>query len=136
MAIAIVLTMSKMLIISKDNNLTKALNNTADIMQCEFYNFSNSTDSLDIASEIFSINPSLLIIDDDFTAPNSAKLLESVKKVNSKLQIIFITSDTGLELGRKINKIGVKYYLIKPIDEDSLTEFIKSVKTENEQYIN
>ena len=125
-----------MLIISKDNGLTKALNNTADIMQCEFYNFSNSTDSLDIASEIFSINPSLLIIDDDFTAPNSAKLLESVKKVNSKLQIIFITSDTGLELGRKINKIGVKYYLIKPIDEDSLTEFIKSVKTENEQYIN
>ena len=125
-----------MLIISKDNSLTKALNNTADIMQCEFYNFSNSTDSLDIASEIFSINPSLLIIDDDFTAPNSAKLLESIKKVNSKLQIIFITSDTGLELGRKINKIGVKYYLIKPIERESLNEFIKSIKTENEQYIN
>lgn len=128
--------MSKMLIISKDNGLTKALNNTADIMQCEFYNFSNSTDSLDIASEIFSINPSLLIIDDDFTAPNSSKLLESVKKVNSKFQIIFITSDTGLELGRKINKIGVKYYLIKPIEKESLNEFIKSIKTENEQYIN
>ena len=125
-----------MLIISKDNSLTKALNNTADIMQCEFYNFSNSTDSLDIASEIFSINPSLLIIDDDFTAQNSAKLLESIKKVNSKLQIIFITSDTGLELGRKINKIGVKYYLIKPIEKESLNEFIKSIKTENEQYIN
>lgn len=128
--------MSKMLIISKDSSLTEALNNTANIMQCEYYNFSNSTDPLDIASEIFSINPSLLILDDDFTLPNSAKLLESLKKVNSKLQIIFITSDTGLELGRKINKIGVKYYLIKPIEKSSLIEFIKSVKTENEQYIN
>ena len=125
-----------MLIISKDSSLTEALNNTANIMQCEYYNFSNSTDPLDIASEIFSINPSLLILDDDFTLPNSAKLLESLKKVNSKLQIIFITSDTGLELGRKINKIGVKYYLIKPIEKSSLIEFIKSVKTENEQYIN
>ena len=128
--------MAKMLFISKDNILIQSVNYTAENLGCEYYNFSNSIDPLDIASEIFSINPSLLIIDDDFTAPNSAKILESLKKVNSKLQIIFITSDTGLELGRKINKIGVKYYLIKPIEKESLNQFIKSVKTENEQYIN
>ena len=125
-----------MLFISKDNILIQSVNYTAENLGCEYHNFSNSLDPLDIASEIFSINPSLLIIDDDFTAPNSAKILESLKKVNSKLQIIFITSDTGLELGRKINKIGVKYYLIKPIEKESLNQFIKSVKTENEQYIN
>ncbi len=125
-----------MLFISKDNMLIRSLNYTAENLNCEYYNFSNSIDPLDIASEIFSINPSLLIIDDDFTAPNSAKILESLKKVNSKLQVIFITSDTGLDLGRKINKIGVKYYLIKPIERESLNQFIKSVKTENEQYIN
>jgi two-component system response regulator YesN len=128
--------MAKMLFISKDNMLIQSLNYTAENLNCEYYNFSNSIDPLDIASEIFSINPSLLIIDDDFTAPNSAKILESLKKVNSKLQVIFITSDTGLDLGRKINKIGVKYYLIKPIERESLNQFIKSVKTENEQYIN
>ncbi len=128
--------MAKMLFISKDNMLIQSLNYTAENLNCEYYNFSNSIDPLDIASEIFSINPSLLIIDDDFTAPNSAKILESLKKVNSKLQVIFITSDTGLDLGRKINKIGVKYYLIKPIEKESLNQFIKSVKTENEQYIN
>jgi two-component system response regulator YesN len=128
--------MAKMLLISKDNMLIQSLNYTAENLNCEYYNFSNSIDPLDIASEIFSINPSLLIIDDDFTAPNSAKILESLKKVNSKLQVIFITSDTGLDLGRKINKIGVKYYLIKPIEKESLNQFIKSVKTENEQYIN
>lgn len=128
--------MAKMLLISKDNMLIQSLNYTAENLNCEYYNFSNSIDPLDIASEIFSINPSLLIIDDDFTAPNSAKILESLKKVNSKLQVIFITSDTGLDLGRRINKIGVKYYLIKPIEKESLNQFIKSVKTENEQYIN
>jgi two-component system response regulator YesN len=128
--------MAKMLLISKDNMLIQSLNYTAENLNCDYYNFSNSIDPLDIASEIFSINPSLLIIDDDFTAPNSAKILESLKKVNSKLQVIFITSDTGLDLGRKINKIGVKYYLIKPIEKESLNQFIKSVKTENEQYIN
>jgi two-component system response regulator YesN len=128
--------MAKMLFISKDNMLIQSLNYTAENLNCDYYNFSNSIDPLDIASEIFSINPSLLIIDDDFTAPNSAKILESLKKVNAKLQVIFITSDTGLDLGRKINKIGVKYYLIKPIEKESLNQFIKSVKTENEQYIN
>lgn len=128
--------MAKMLIISKDKILIQSLNYTAENIDCEYYNFSNSIDPLDIASEIFSINPFLLIIDDDFTAPNSAKILESLKKVNSKVQVIFITSDTGLDLGRRINKIGVKYYLIKPIEKESLNQFIKSVKTENEQYIN
>lgn len=128
--------MAKMLFISKDNQLTKTLNSTAINMQCEFKSYSNSLDPLDIASEIFSTNPSLLIMDDDYTAPNSVKIVESLKKVNSKLQIIFITSDTSLDLGRQINKIGVKYYLIKPIEEESLKQFIKSVKTENEQFIN
>ncbi|MCB0749830.1 MAG: hypothetical protein KDC90_20415, partial [Ignavibacteriae bacterium] len=67
--------------------------------------------------------------------PNSVKILESIKKVNSKLAIIFITSDTSIELGRKINNIGVKYYLMKPISEDNLKEFVRSVKSQNEQHI-
>ncbi|MCB9205950.1 MAG: response regulator [Ignavibacteriales bacterium] len=127
--------MSRMLLISNDNELKTYLNSTAEIMNCDF-NFCNSSkDPVDIISEIFRKNSTLLILDDDFIAPNSVKILESIKKVNSKLSIIFITSDTSIELGRKINNIGVKYYLMKPISEDNLKEFVRSVKSQNEQHI-
>ncbi len=81
-------------------------------------------------SHVCSNNPSLLIIDDDFVKPISERLLASIKKVNPKLPIIFITSNTSLELGRAINSIGVKYYLMKPLSDEDLKEFITSI-TEN-----
>lgn len=127
--------MSRILLISIDEELKSNSKNVVKQMNCDFDLFNESNLPIDVVSEVFRKNSTLLILDDDFIAPNSVKILESIKKVNSKLSIIFITSDISLELGRKINKLGVKYYLIKPISEDHLKEFIKSVKTQNEEHI-
>jgi two-component system response regulator YesN len=127
--------MSRLIFISDDNQLHNYLSNCAKAMDCEYNEFKNSKDPVDIVSEVFRVNPTLLMLDDDFIGPNSVKVLESIKKVNSKLSIIFVTSDSSIELGRTINSIGVKYYLIKPITEENLREFVKSVKNQNEEHI-
>ncbi|MCB0747258.1 MAG: hypothetical protein H6613_10425 [Ignavibacteriales bacterium] len=127
--------MSKMLLISSDFNLNSSLKKLSDEVKCDYCFYDKSEDPLDIISEVLSTNARLIILDDDFIAPASAKLLESIKKVKSKLSIIFITSDSSLELGRTINNIGVKFYLIKPISEENLREFIKSVRTQNQEQI-
>ncbi len=133
MAIALSITMSKVLIISNDLKLNSAVEKLASEFQCGYDIFNKSKDTLDIFSEILSSNSTLIILDDDFIAPISAKLLESIKKVKPKLSIIFITSDASLELGRAISNIGVTFYLIKPVSEKNLKEFIKSVKTQNHE---
>ena len=127
--------MSKMLLISNDFSLTSSVEKLSEDVNCEYCFYNKSKDPLDIISEVLSTNATIILLDDDFISPVSAKLLESIKKVKSKLSIIFITSDSSLELGRTINNIGVKYYLIKPISEENLREFIKSVKTQNQQQI-
>jgi DNA-binding response OmpR family regulator len=122
--------MVKLLLISNDYSLQNFLEKNSKDSEFYFSPYSVSNDALDIMSHVCSNNPSLLIIDDDFVKPISERLLASIKKVNPKLPIIFITSNTSLELGRAINSIGVKYYLMKPLSDEDLREFITSI-TEN-----
>ncbi|MBK7105641.1 MAG: response regulator [Ignavibacteriae bacterium] len=124
-----------MLIISNDDQIYNSLENLSKEFGCDYSIFKNSKDPLDIVSEVLSKNSTLVILDDDFIAPNSIRLLETIKKVNPKLSIIFITSNLSIELGRAINNIGVTFYLIKPIDTLNLREFINSVRTQNQNLL-
>ena len=124
--------MVKTLLISIDETLKLFMEKNSSATNFQFVSFSSSNDPLDIMSNVCSTNASLLILDDDFVMPNSERLLTSIKKVNPKLSIIFITSDTSIELGRTINSIGVKYYLMKPISDEDLQEYANSLIEELE----
>jgi response regulator of citrate/malate metabolism len=122
--------MMKVVIISNDQKLIDYSTREDIDLRYKFITNNSSNDSLDLMAQICSINPSTLILDDDFISPNSAHLMESIKKVNPKLKTIFITSDSSVELGKKIYSIGVKFYMIKPISEFKLGEFLKSIENE------
>lgn len=119
--------MIKILLISQDNSMKLFIATKFKEPEYQFITFSSTSDPLDIMSQVFKINPAILIIDDDFINPNSVHLLSSIKNTNPKLSIIFVTSNTSLELGRKINLIGVKFYLMKPVSEIDFHEYIRSI---------
>ena len=127
--------MIKVLLISVDQNLKSFMEKNYSLPEFQFITFNSSRDPLDLMSQIFSMNPSVLILDDDFLLNMSEHLLRSIKKANPKLSVIFITSNTSLELGRKINSIGVIYYLMKPITEDEFQEFLNSIIKEKSNII-
>ena len=87
----------------------------------------DSQDPLDVMSGICSHNPSLVIIDDDFLKPHSAHVLRSVRKINSKVKFIFVTSDESVELGREISPLGIHYYGHKPLEKRELHDSIQSI---------
>ncbi|MCB9209220.1 MAG: hypothetical protein H6609_07535 [Ignavibacteriales bacterium] len=116
--------MIKVLLISIDQTIKLFIQDNYKHFQ--FITFNSTKDPLDIMSQVCITNPSVLIFDDDFTSPNSEHLLNSIKKVNPKLPIIFLTSNSSLEFGRIINSIGVTFYLIKPLSNIDFYEFLKS----------
>lgn len=118
--------MIKVLLISVDKTIKFFTEKNYNNPNYNFITFCSTTDPLDIMSQVCTVNPSILILDDDFINPNSVHLLNSIKKVNPKLSVIFLTSNTSLDLGRQINSIGVKYYLMKPILENDFHEFLES----------
>ncbi|VAX19472.1 hypothetical protein MNBD_IGNAVI01-1546 [hydrothermal vent metagenome] len=119
--------MIKILLISLDNTIKLFIERKFKKPEYQSIIFNETSDPLDIISQVCKINPAILIIDDDFINPNSLHLLKSTKNIKPNLSIVFITSNSSLELGREINRIGVKYYLIKPISEIEFYEYVKSI---------
>ena len=88
-----------------------------------------------VLSNFLSTQPSALIVDDDYLKPNSVEILESIRNVNKKMKIIFASSDSSLELGKKVSQLGIYYYVIKPIDESEFNELLDSLlKPKSKQF--
>lgn len=117
----------KILLISNDPQLIKMLQQHEVTEENELFILKETSDPLDVHSSVHRIYPSLLIIDDDFLKPNSARIIRSIKDINKNFKIIFVTSNEGLELGKEISQIGIHYYALKPVDEDELVQSFKSV---------
>jgi len=127
----------KIITVSNDTNLIKLIDKPEVKGQNQLIVYDKSKDLLDVISFIHTNHPSILIVDDDFLKPDSAHLLKNVKKMNPDLAIIFITSDPGIELGKKVSQVGIFFYGLKPLSENELEDSIRSItklKTTITQY--
>ena len=115
------------LIVANDNKLLRIFRSDLASQFGMISVYSESNDPLDLMSTVCSENPNLLILDDDFLQPNSAHLLNSVRKVNKNIDVIFITSNPSIELGREISQLGIYYYAHKPINPDEIKDSIKAL---------
>lgn len=121
----------QILAISEDHSLLNSLTNLniSELGEIKLYN--KSYDPLEVISSVHALSPTLLFFDDDILKPNSAKILKSIKQISKKVEIIFLTSDNSVELGRTISPMGVYFYGIKPISKREILNLIKSVSTNN-----
>jgi response regulator of citrate/malate metabolism len=127
----------KIITVSSDINLIKLIDKTEVKGQNQLIVYDKSKDLLDVISFIHTNHPSILIVDDDFLKPDSAHLLKNVKKMNPDLAIIFIASDSSIELGKKVSQVGIFFYGLKPLSENELEDSIRSItklKTTITQY--
>jgi response regulator of citrate/malate metabolism len=127
----------RIITVSSDNSLIELIDKPEVKGQNQLIVYNKSKDLLDVVSFIHTNHPSVLIIDDDFLKPDSAHLLKNIKKFNPDLAIIFITSDPGIELGKKVSQVGIFFYGLKPLSKNELEESIRSItklKTTITQY--
>ena len=113
--------------ITNDTNLIKLIDQPEVKGQNQLIVYNKTNDLLDVVSFIHTNHPSILIIDDDFLKPDSAHLLENVKKLNPDLAIVFITSDSSIDLGKKVSQVGIHFYGLKPLTENELEDSIRSI---------
>lgn len=117
----------KAVLISNDYDLINIVKNMELFPENNLSIFSDQPDTLEIMSFICTLHPSLLLMDDDFVKPNTVNVLNALRKVNKKLKIIFITSNSGIELGRSVSPLGIHYYMIKPVNKFEIKESIESL---------
>lgn len=117
----------KILAISADSKLKDLVKSFA--AESEHYSFiyNQGTRPLDIVGFAYEKNPSVILLDDDYVKPNAAVMIATLKKMKKNLKIIFITSDSSVELGKEISPLGIAYYAIKPLDKNEFDEVLNSI---------
>ena len=115
------------LLISKDNLLINMVNNFGKSKDDSVTIYEEDSDPVKVLSNILSVQPSVLIIDDDYLSPDTVSVLEWLRKVNSKIKIIFVTSDSSIELGKAVSQLGIYFYAIKPIEEEEFKTLFNSL---------
>ncbi|MBL1214823.1 MAG: hypothetical protein HND52_15810 [Ignavibacteriae bacterium] len=118
----------KIILISNDKDVIKTINNIDSIINEQLIIFNSASDSCEILSEIISNNPSLIIFDNDFIENETVKILKSLRKIDSRVSIILVTSELSIELGRDLSQIGIHFKALKPISLISMEESIKALQ--------
>ena len=125
----------RILLISEDNLLLTIVKSFGEHSDASTAVYNDDPKPIKVLSNFLSRQPSVLIVDDDYLKPNSVEILESIRNVNKKMKIIFASSDSSLELGKKVSQLGIYYYAIKPIDESEFKELLDSLlKPKSKQF--
>jgi DNA-binding NarL/FixJ family response regulator len=119
-----------LLAITKDTNLINHLNAVSLPESLALHFYEKTLNPLDVMSYVCSKNPSAVIMDDDCLLPETAHIIKSIKKINKSIKLVFITSDSSVELGRTITPMGVHYYGVKPIEPNELEDLISSINNQ------
>jgi len=117
----------KIIMITNDPVLTKMGTSSQNISGEQLIIYNSDPNPLNVVSFVYENNPSSLIIDDDYLKPNSAQIIETIRKVHKNLVIVFTTSDHSLKLGKEVSQLGIHYYAIKPFDAKEFDDLINSI---------
>jgi DNA-binding NarL/FixJ family response regulator len=125
------------ILVTEDTDLLSVVKKSGLDLKQQIKTYNESKDPLDVMSVVCEANPSLLIIDDDFLAPETVHVLKAIRKVNRSLAIIFCTSNTSIDLGKEVSQLGIQYYAIKPFNDGELQDSFKAVlETHKKKLIN
>ena len=117
----------KTLLISEDEALTRILKSFQFDENEELLVYDKSSNPLEVVGYIVENSPTIMIIDDDMITPDTFGVISNIKKMKKDLKIIFVTSNTSIELGKEISPLGISYYAIKPLDENDFIELLNSL---------
>lgn len=126
----------KLLLISIDPILVNVVTDIARKSNFEIMSMKENVDPLEILSTVCSMGPHAIIFDDDYLESRTMAILKSIKKVNKKVAIIFVTSNDSIELGREISNLGVQFYGLKPLSDDELNDLLASIPNLVNKHLN
>ncbi len=90
-------------------------------------------DGIDAYSRILEMRPDVVLIDNYMPRLDGVGVIEKLSTANSENRPSFIIL-SGINQDKAIQKaldLGVEYYMIKPLDMESLVKRIREVKSEN-----
>lgn len=87
-----------------------------------------SHNGIDALDKVKRLCPNIIIADIRMPGIDGLKLIEEVKKIDSSIEYIVISGHRDFEYAHKAINLGVKNYLLKPIDQKELFDSLIKIK--------
>lgn len=91
---------------------------------------SEGIDGVDGLNKLLYYMPDLVLVDVKMPGMNGIELIREAKKANFEGKFIILTGYSDFEFAKSAVALGVRAYLLKPIDENELLENLIEVKAE------
>lgn len=123
----------KVLIIDDEPIVREGLKNIIDWNALGFTICGEAVNGIDGLDMIMASNPELVLLDIKMPKMNGIELAQEARKRGYKGKIIILSGYSDFGYAQDAIKFGVDSYLLKPVDEEELIEFVKSTKSKIEE---
>ncbi len=80
--------------------------------------------------QILEINPDVILMDIRMPGMTGLEVIEKLNEMDFQGKFIIISSFTDFSYAQQAIRLGVQNYITKPIDEDELTEVLRTIKAQ------
>lgn len=92
-----------------------------------------AADGNEALAKITELKPHIVFLDVDMPCMNGIELLKIIDTQHENVKTVIVSGHTNFGYARDSIKFGVKYYLLKPLDEDELLEVLHKIIDEINQ---
>ncbi|GAF65475.1 putative response regulator [Bacillus sp. TS-2] len=120
--------MYKVIIVDDEPMIRKGIQTVIDWKSFNFEISGSAKNGMEGLELFRKVRPDLMIIDIKMPKMNGLQLLEQIRAENSDVHVLILSGFADFEYAQKAMVYQVDGYLLKPIDEDDLTDCIKKIQ--------
>lgn len=125
--------MYQMIIIDDEPIVREGLMRLLSWQDYQFEVFAQGTDGIDGLEKVLRYQPDLVLVDVKMPGMSGLELIRKAREQGFKGSFIILTGFSDFEFAKTAISLGVRDYLLKPIDEDELAENLCSIVKELEE---
>lgn len=125
--------MYKVMIIDDEVIVRQGIYNIIDWEEEGFFICAEGKDGRDGLQKVLSMKPDVVLVDIKMPGLSGIELIRMAKEQGFEGHFIILTGYSEFEFAKSAVSLGVKEYLLKPIDEDELIEGIRKIRRELEE---
>lgn len=118
------------MIIDDEKIVRNGIKNLIDWEREDFEICAEGKDGKDGLAKILSEQPDLVLIDIKMPGMGGIDVIRAAREQNFEGQFVILTGYSEFEFAKSAISLGVKEYLLKPIDEDELLDIVRQIRKE------
>lgn len=122
--------MHKVMVIDDEEVVRMGIRDLIDWEQEGFYICAEGRDGRDGLEKLMEIQPDVVLVDIKMPGLSGIELIQEARNRGFEGYFVILTGYSEFEFAQSAIRLGVKEYLLKPIDEDELLEIMRNLLRE------